>query len=190
LPVNDVAAELGVPPGTVKARLSRGRARLAELLRIDIADAAGVPATLRKETTMPFDGAGSDDPFGLRRAAAPAHRVPRPPASEIRRRGGLRRRHRLLAAGAGGVAGALVVVGLGLGATGTRITAPWSDPTATATTGRAVPPVGGSPSTDAGLGWENVPSEEQMWVLEPGDLELVEEATVTGQPDRSIGNCM
>jgi RNA polymerase sigma-70 factor, ECF subfamily len=33
LPVQDVAAEVGSPVGTVKARLSRGRAALAELLR-------------------------------------------------------------------------------------------------------------------------------------------------------------
>jgi RNA polymerase sigma-70 factor, ECF subfamily len=33
LPVADVAAEVGVPVGTVKARLSRGRAALAALLR-------------------------------------------------------------------------------------------------------------------------------------------------------------
>lgn len=32
LPVNEVAAEVGVPAGTVKARLSRGRATLATLL--------------------------------------------------------------------------------------------------------------------------------------------------------------
>ena len=32
LPVSEVAAELGVPVGTVKARLSRGRAALATLL--------------------------------------------------------------------------------------------------------------------------------------------------------------
>lgn len=32
LPVADVAAETGVPVGTVKARLSRGRAALAVLL--------------------------------------------------------------------------------------------------------------------------------------------------------------
>jgi RNA polymerase sigma-70 factor (ECF subfamily) len=32
LPVHQVAAEVGVPEGTVKARLSRGRAALAELL--------------------------------------------------------------------------------------------------------------------------------------------------------------
>lgn len=32
LPVHEIAAALNVPPGTVKARLSRGRAALAELL--------------------------------------------------------------------------------------------------------------------------------------------------------------
>jgi RNA polymerase sigma-70 factor (ECF subfamily) len=32
LPVDEVAAEVGAPVGTVKARLSRGRAALAELL--------------------------------------------------------------------------------------------------------------------------------------------------------------
>ena len=32
LPVSDVAAEVGVPTGTIKARLSRGRAALATLL--------------------------------------------------------------------------------------------------------------------------------------------------------------
>ena len=32
LPVHEIAAALGVPSGTVKARLSRGRAALAQLL--------------------------------------------------------------------------------------------------------------------------------------------------------------
>jgi RNA polymerase sigma-70 factor (ECF subfamily) len=35
LPVADVARETGVPVGTVKARLSRGRRALAELLNVD-----------------------------------------------------------------------------------------------------------------------------------------------------------
>ena len=35
LPVHAVARELGVPEGTVKARLSRGRAALAALLTDD-----------------------------------------------------------------------------------------------------------------------------------------------------------
>ena len=35
LPVHDVAREVGVPEGTVKARLSRGRAALAALLADD-----------------------------------------------------------------------------------------------------------------------------------------------------------
>jgi RNA polymerase sigma factor (sigma-70 family) len=33
LPVREIAAQLGVPQGTVKARLSRGRSRLAPLVR-------------------------------------------------------------------------------------------------------------------------------------------------------------
>jgi RNA polymerase sigma-70 factor (ECF subfamily) len=37
LPVGDVAAALGVPVGTVKARLSRGRATLADFLADDAA---------------------------------------------------------------------------------------------------------------------------------------------------------
>lgn len=40
LPVREVALELGVPEGTVKARLHRGRASLANLL-VDDADQAG-----------------------------------------------------------------------------------------------------------------------------------------------------
>lgn len=40
MPVADVARETGVPVGTVKARLHRGRAALAELLAVD----AGEPA--------------------------------------------------------------------------------------------------------------------------------------------------
>jgi RNA polymerase sigma-70 factor (ECF subfamily) len=35
LPVQDVAREMGVPEGTIKARLSRGRAALAVLLADD-----------------------------------------------------------------------------------------------------------------------------------------------------------
>lgn len=35
LPVDEIAATLGVPSGTVKARLSRGRAALAEILNDD-----------------------------------------------------------------------------------------------------------------------------------------------------------
>jgi RNA polymerase sigma-70 factor, ECF subfamily len=35
LPVADIAQELGLPPGTVKSRLSRGREAMAEALSID-----------------------------------------------------------------------------------------------------------------------------------------------------------
>jgi RNA polymerase sigma-70 factor (ECF subfamily) len=40
LPVKDVAAETGVPVGTVKARLSRGRVALARLLvtQVEVGD--------------------------------------------------------------------------------------------------------------------------------------------------------
>jgi RNA polymerase sigma-70 factor (ECF subfamily) len=40
LSVEDIARQLGVPSGTVKARLSRGRAALAEVLRDDAAEVA------------------------------------------------------------------------------------------------------------------------------------------------------
>jgi RNA polymerase sigma-70 factor (ECF subfamily) len=40
LPVVDVARETGVPVGTVKARLSRGRAALAGLLAVEVTGAA------------------------------------------------------------------------------------------------------------------------------------------------------
>jgi RNA polymerase sigma-70 factor (ECF subfamily) len=36
LPIAEIAREAGVPPCTVKARLSRGRRALAELLAFDI----------------------------------------------------------------------------------------------------------------------------------------------------------
>jgi len=37
----DAAAVIGIPPGTVKSRVNRGRTRLAELLGLNIADAGG-----------------------------------------------------------------------------------------------------------------------------------------------------
>ncbi len=40
LPVREIAGQLGVPEGTVKARLARGRARLAPLVREFADDAA------------------------------------------------------------------------------------------------------------------------------------------------------
>jgi RNA polymerase sigma-70 factor (ECF subfamily) len=40
MPVAAVAAETGVPVGTVKARLSRGRAALAALLTVDATEVA------------------------------------------------------------------------------------------------------------------------------------------------------
>ncbi|MFK3981769.1 SigE family RNA polymerase sigma factor [Micromonospora sp. NPDC050397] len=48
LPVTEVAAALGVPVGTVKARLSRGRALLARELTDGPADEKGTQATSRK----------------------------------------------------------------------------------------------------------------------------------------------
>ncbi|MBO0842248.1 MAG: SigE family RNA polymerase sigma factor [Nocardioides sp.] len=41
LPVHQVAAEVGVPTGTIKARLSRGRTALAELLADDLPGSTG-----------------------------------------------------------------------------------------------------------------------------------------------------
>ena len=49
LPVTEVAAMLGVPVGTVKARLSRGRALLARELTEKSAAVIGARATIRKE---------------------------------------------------------------------------------------------------------------------------------------------
>jgi RNA polymerase sigma-70 factor (ECF subfamily) len=37
----DAAAVIGIPPGTVKSRVNRGRTRLAELLGLNVADAGG-----------------------------------------------------------------------------------------------------------------------------------------------------
>jgi RNA polymerase sigma-70 factor (ECF subfamily) len=45
LPVDEVAREMGVPVGTVKARLSRGRAALADILREPALDRAGNEAS-------------------------------------------------------------------------------------------------------------------------------------------------
>jgi len=42
LPVREIASQLGVPEGTVKARLTRGRARLAPLVHEFADDAEGV----------------------------------------------------------------------------------------------------------------------------------------------------
>ena len=44
LPVREIAGQLGVPEGTVKARLTRGRARLAPLVREFADDAAAQEA--------------------------------------------------------------------------------------------------------------------------------------------------
>lgn len=41
LPVHQIAAEIGVPTGTIKARLARGRAALATLLADDLPGPAG-----------------------------------------------------------------------------------------------------------------------------------------------------
>lgn len=56
LPVRDVARETGVPEGTVKARLSRGRAALADLLadptvEPTVAGATGLGVALEKGAT-------------------------------------------------------------------------------------------------------------------------------------------
>lgn len=183
LSVNDVAAELGVPSGTVKARLSRGRARLADLLGVQPIDTGAVPAltSLSKETTMPPDSLPGTDPYGLDRLASPAYRVPRPPAEEIRRRGGLRRRHRALAITAGGVAGALLTTGAAFSATGVWDAAPWWNPEATASPSSAgPPPVAGTPTRTPGPGqptWDDVPTTKEIWAGERGDLEVVDEST-------------
>ena len=96
LPVHDVAREVGVPEGTIKARLSRGRAALAALLADD------APAASRKERAMP-------DPIDeLENFSTPGLRGPLP-AAEVRRRGTrLRRRNNALAA-IGGVAAVAII---------------------------------------------------------------------------------
>ena len=91
LPVHEVAREIGAPEGTVKARLSRGRAALAALL-------------VRKEPPMPDLDDLDDFDQGL-----PAM-TPLPP-TEVRRRGDrMRRRNTALAVG-GGVLAAAVAIG-------------------------------------------------------------------------------
>jgi RNA polymerase sigma-70 factor (ECF subfamily) len=58
LPVEEVAVQLGVPTGTVKSRLTRGRARLLDLLG---GSPAGSPAGAPSRTPIPSgDGGGSN----------------------------------------------------------------------------------------------------------------------------------
>ncbi|MFJ4829510.1 SigE family RNA polymerase sigma factor [Streptomyces sp. NPDC088747] len=59
LSVEEVASETGAPVGTVKARLSRGRAALARELSADSAGAAG-----GRDSGSPARRAGSDGPVG------------------------------------------------------------------------------------------------------------------------------
>jgi len=60
LSVADIAANLGIPEGTVKARLSRGRSRLAELLADEPEDHPDSAASREREPASAL-GAPPDD---------------------------------------------------------------------------------------------------------------------------------
>ena len=74
--VHEVAEQLGIPVGTVKARLSRGRALLAELLH-EAAPAAAVPVS--GTSAIPSVRSAADDTTPIRRTGIlPARPAGRP----------------------------------------------------------------------------------------------------------------
>lgn len=171
LPVADIATELDIPEGTVKARLSRGRAKLAAVLtRPDPAEALAASMTLMEDQPM-----HDTDPYGLRKLAEPAHTVPVPAAAEIRRRGQRRNSHRLLGGVAAGLACAVLATGVALGARGDWQVLPWQNTASPTPTGFTSPDPGQSPSVPASLTWEQVPTDDEVSVVEPGDLAQISE---------------
>ena len=72
--VHEVAEQLGIPVGTVKARLSRGRALLAELLH-EAAPTAAVPVS--GEPAIPSVRPAADDTPSVRRTGILPARPPR-----------------------------------------------------------------------------------------------------------------
>ncbi|HWG92945.1 MAG TPA: SigE family RNA polymerase sigma factor [Mycobacteriales bacterium] len=116
LPLEQVAAETGVPVGTVTSRLARGRAALAPPAVRRARPDRGSPPVPDRLTSL------SADLEGLRVELAPA--------DAVRRRGTLLRRRRQAAAGGGALAVVAAVVAGGVLLTGgsERLTAPPAAP--------------------------------------------------------------
>lgn len=155
LSVADVAAETGNPEGTVKARLARGRAKLAHLL--GESDAALSAA--------------------LQDLARPAYGLTRPPLDQIKKRTVTKRTGRA----AVGILGGVVAISLAVLLVLVVVRLPqWqADDPVTVTT----PDSGGSSSpepsesapepsdtTPATPDWDRLPIEEEVSFVEPGDL--------------------
>lgn len=187
LPVADIAAELEIPEGTVKARLSRGRAKLAAALtRPDRAEAVAGSMTLMEEAMT------EPDPYGLKEAAEPALRVPRPPVAGIRASGTARRRRRLAGVAAVAVAGAVLVSGVAVGVRGDWQVLPWANPAATApsgdSTGLSSPDPGATPAPMDRVTWDQVPTQEEVsWQ----DQELIQVGEERGWPTQwAMSQCI
>ncbi len=186
LPVADIAAELELPEGTVKARLSRGRAKLAAALtRPDRAEALSGSMTLME------DAMTEPDPFGLKKLAEPALRVIAPSASQIRAAGTSRARRRITGVVAASVAGAVLIGGVAVGVRGDWQVLPWVNPSAAPSshpTGITTPDAGGSPSVPAMLTWEQVPTQEEVSYQ---DQQLIQTDQEEGWPEQwAMSRCI
>ncbi len=161
LPIADIAAETGNPEGTVKARLARGRAKLAQLL--GEGDAA-VSAALQE-------------------IAQPAYGLVRPTLEQIKQRRVAGQRRRTVF----GIVGGAVAVGLALVLVLVVIRLPqWrADDPVTVTTpdpgqspSPSVPPTSDTPAVP---NWDRLPVEEEVSFVEPGDMGHTED--IEGLPE-------
>jgi len=116
-------------------------------------------STARKVTSMPTPD------LDLHDLARPALGVPIPSAAEIRRRGGVRRRNRLIASLSVIAAGAVLATGIAWG-TGQFDALPTPLPSASATQESrpawSEPPVGSSPSPGPQPTWSSFPTQKEL----------------------------